>query len=80
MKTALLALLILSSIGGALSVSPAEVVVQTRDLSQNDNSLLTGPQVLPLSGTNPSVFGSPAFMRGSLDALGSYYTSSMLDF
>jgi hypothetical protein len=80
MKTALLALLILSSIGGALSASPAEVVVQTRDQSQNDNSILTGLQILPLSGTNPSVFESPAFMRGLLDALGSYYTASMLEF
>jgi hypothetical protein len=80
MKTALLALLILSSIVEALSVSPAEAVVQTKDQSQNDNSLLIGPQILPLSGTNPSVFESPAFMRGLLDALGSYYTASMLEF
>lgn len=80
MKTALLAILVLFSIGATFAVSPAEVVVQKKDLSQSDISLLTGKHILPLSGVNPSVFESVAFMRGSSDILGNYYTASMLDF
>jgi hypothetical protein len=80
MKKFLLAILMLFSATIAFAQSPAEVVLQTRDLSQNDISLLTGQQILPLSGTNPAVFESAGFKRGLLDALGSYYTASMLDF
>ena len=80
MKTALLAISILFSVGATFAVSPAEVVVQTKDLSQSDISLLTGKHILPLSGVNPSVFESTAFMPGSSDILGNYYTTSMLDF
>jgi hypothetical protein len=79
MKKFLLAILMLFS-ATTFAQSPAEVVLQTRDLSQNDISLLTGQQILPLSGTNPAVFESAGFKRGLLDALGSYYTASMLDF
>jgi hypothetical protein len=80
MKTELLVILMLFFIGVAFAVSPAEVVAQSRNLTDSDISLLTGKYILPLSGVSPSVFDSAAFMRGSFDALGNYYTTSMRDF
>jgi hypothetical protein len=80
MKTELLAISMLFFIGIAFAVSPAEVVVQSKNLTNSDISLLTGKHILPLSGVNPSIFTSAAFMRGSLDTLGNYYTTSMMDF
>jgi hypothetical protein len=80
MKTELLVILMLIFTGAAFAMSPAEVVAQSKNLANSDISLLTGKQILPLSGVNPSVFDSAAFMRGSFDALSSYYTTSMMEF
>jgi hypothetical protein len=66
--------------GIAYAVSPAEVVAQSSNLAYYDISLLTGKHILSLSGVSPSVFDSAAFMRGSSDTFGNYYTTSMMDF
>jgi hypothetical protein len=80
MRMKLLSILVLFFVGIANAASPAEVVAQSKNLATSDISLLTGKPILPLSGVNPSVFDSAAFMRGSADTLSNYYTASMLDF